>query len=154
MYFLSKMGIFHCYVSLPEGTTLGTTKLLVLECCFLRGDWTSLHEWDIQPMKPFSFTSLNHGQLLGWDMDIPFFTDGEQSPTRMFQTLLTCHIHLLVYFWMSTWLWLGVAWFHVNSCSTSVWLFVVYFHKILRFCDFQPHLFEDNELWAKNNHLP
>ena len=89
----------------------------------------------------------NHGQLQGWDMDIPIHGWRAISNTDV-SNLLICHIHLLVYFWMSTWLWLGVAWFDVNSCSTSVWLWLL--SQYSQICDFQPHLFEDNELWTKN----
>lgn len=34
---------------------------------------------------------------------------------------------------MSTSLWLGVPWFDIKSCGTSVWLCCDYFHQILRF---------------------
>ena len=34
MYFLLKMGIFHCYVSLPEGKSLGFQARLILHFCY------------------------------------------------------------------------------------------------------------------------
>ena len=91
-------------------------------------------------MKPWSTSGMGYGYP-HQRMELLSNTD--------VSNLLICHIHLLVYFWMSTWLWLGVAWFDVKPCGTSVW-FLWLLSPNSQICDFQPHLFEDNELWAKN----
>ena len=64
VYFLVKMGIFHCYVSLPEGIPPGEVRKIIDSRVIFDGRWTRSQEaTNIYLETKIKFKLVFHGPL-------------------------------------------------------------------------------------------